>query len=72
MAGVDAAAHRVSCADGPDLAFDTLILASGARSRAPFPDAITFGLEGSGQAIAEMLARLRSGEAHSVAFVAPA
>jgi sulfide:quinone oxidoreductase len=71
VAGVDAADHRVSCADGPDLVFEALILAPGARLRAPFPDAITFGLEGSGQAIGEMLDRLRSGEAHSVAFVAP-
>ena len=48
VAGVDAAAHRVRCADGSDVAFDTLILASGARQRAPFSDAITFGFEGSG------------------------
>src|SRR6185312_17176349 len=72
VAGVDAAAHRVRCADGPDVAFDTLILASGARPRAPFSDAITFGFQGTGQAVREMLARLRSGEAQSVAFVAPA
>ena len=72
VAGVDAAAHLVRCDDGPDVAFDTLILASGARSRAAFSDAITFGFQESGQAIQEMLARLRSGEAHSVAFVAPA
>jgi sulfide:quinone oxidoreductase len=72
VAGVDADAHRVRCADGPDVAFDTLILASGARLRAPFSDAITFGFQGSGQAVRDMLARLRSGEAQSVAFVAPA
>jgi sulfide:quinone oxidoreductase len=71
VVGVDADAHRVRCADGPDVAFDTLILATGARQRAPFSDAITFGFEGSGQAIREMLARLRSGESQSVAFVAP-
>jgi len=71
VTGVDAAGRRVSCEDGSDLTFDTLILASGARARVPFPDAITFGLEGSGQAIREMLDRLRSGEARSVAFVAP-
>ena len=69
---VDVASRRVSCADAPDLDFDTLILASGARTRAPFADAITFGFEGSHEAIRDMLARLRCGEAHSVAFVAPA
>jgi sulfide:quinone oxidoreductase len=69
---VDIADRRVSCADAPDLDFGTLILAAGARARAPFPDAITFGFEGSGQAIREMLARLRGGEVRSVEFVAPA
>ena len=57
--------------DGQNLAFDTLIVALGARARAPFADAITFGLEGSGEAIREMLDRLRAGDAHSVSFVAP-
>jgi sulfide:quinone oxidoreductase len=63
--------HRISCADGTDLSFDTLILAPGARLSAPFADAIAFGVEGSGRAIAEMLDRLRTGDAGSVAFVAP-
>jgi sulfide:quinone oxidoreductase len=63
--------HRLSCAGGPDIGFDTLILAPGARLTAPFGDAITFGVGGSGQAIEEMLTRLRSGEARSAAFVAP-
>jgi sulfide:quinone oxidoreductase len=71
VVAVDADAHRVSCADGTDLSYDTLILAPGARVSAPGPDAIAFGLEGSGQAIEQMLARLRAGEARSVAFVAP-
>ena len=71
VAEVDPAEHRVGFADGSDLAFDALIIASGARARAPFSDAITFGLEGSGTAIREMLDRLRSGDGRSVAFVAP-
>ena len=69
---VDAANRRVSCADAPDLGFDTLILATGARANAPFADAITFGFEGSAQAVQAMLARLRSGETRSVSFVVPA
>jgi sulfide:quinone oxidoreductase len=69
---VDGVNRRVSCADGQDLGFDTLIIATGARARAPFSDAITFGFEGSGQAIRDMLDRLRHREGHSVAFVAPA
>jgi sulfide:quinone oxidoreductase len=68
---VQADAHRVSCADGTELSFDTLILAPGARLSAPIADAITFGVEGSAPAIGEMLDRLRGGEARSVAFLAP-
>jgi sulfide:quinone oxidoreductase len=69
--GVAASEHRVSCAGGPSLGFDTLILAPGARTRPPFADAIAFGLAGSGQAVKDMLSRIRSGEVRSVAFVAP-
>ena len=68
---VVASEHRISCAGGPNLGFDTLILAPGARTRPPFADAIAFGLAGSGQAVKDMLSQLRSGEVRSVAFVAP-
>ena len=68
---VDGANRRVTCADGQTLAFDTLIIALGARARAPFADAITFGLDGSGDAIKVMLDRLRGGDGRSVSFVAP-
>jgi sulfide:quinone oxidoreductase len=71
VAEVAAAEHRVSCAGGPNLSFDTLILAPGARTRPPFADAIAFGVAGSGRAVKDMLSRLRSGEVRSVAFVAP-
>jgi sulfide:quinone oxidoreductase len=68
---VAAPEKRVSCAGGTNLDFDTLILAPGARTRPPFADAIAFGLAGSGQAVKDMLSRLRGGEVRSVAFVAP-
>jgi sulfide:quinone oxidoreductase len=71
VAAVSAAEHRISCAGGPNLGFDTLILAPGAQTRPPFADAIAFGLAGSGAAVKEMLTRLLSGEARSAAFVAP-
>ncbi|MFZ0972235.1 MAG: FAD-dependent oxidoreductase [Solirubrobacteraceae bacterium] len=71
VTAVDSADRRVTCADGQNLAFDTLIIALGAQARAPFADAITFGLEGSGEAMREMLERLRSRDARSVSFVAP-
>jgi sulfide:quinone oxidoreductase len=72
VTAVDGASRRLSCSDGREVAFDTLVLAPGARARTPFTDAITFGFEGSGQAIRDMLAALRGGDARSVAFVAPA
>ncbi len=68
---VDAGEHQVSCAGGPVLGFDTLILAPGARLRPPFADAIAFGVAGAGQAVRDMLDGLGSGELRSVAFVAP-
>ena len=71
VVAVDAAEHRVSCADGPEIGYETLILAPGARTSSPLPEAITFGTEGSGKAIREMLVRLRDGAVNSVAFVAP-
>jgi sulfide:quinone oxidoreductase len=71
VVAVDADDHRVICADGQGLPFDTLILAPGARLSSPYPGAIAFGLEGSGQAVRDMLSRLRSGEAGSAAFIAP-
>jgi sulfide:quinone oxidoreductase len=71
VTAVDSAEHQVRLENGSDLAFDTLILASGAQAHPPFSDAITFGLEGSGRAIREMVDDLRSGEARSASFVAP-
>jgi sulfide:quinone oxidoreductase len=71
VASVDGAEHRLSLANGETVGYDTLILAPGARPTAPFADAITFGLEGSGPAVKEMLGKLRDGEARSVAFVVP-
>jgi len=60
VASVSPAGHRVSCAGGPDLGYDNLLLASGARMQPPFADAIAFGIAGSGQAVKRMLSRLRS------------
>jgi len=71
VASVAGGEHRVGCTDGPELSYDSLILAPGARMRSPFADAIAFGIAGSGQAVRGMLGRLRSGELRSVAFVAP-
>jgi len=71
VTSLDASSRQLTCGDGRHVAFDTLILALGAGARAPFTDAITFGLEGSREAFREMLDRLRSRDARSVSFVAP-
>jgi sulfide:quinone oxidoreductase len=70
VTGVEAAERHITASDGTDIPFDTLILAPGAHGRAPLANAITFGLEGSGGAIRDMLDQITAGQ--SVAFVAPA
>ncbi len=72
VTALDAANHRITCSDGTEVAFDKLILAPGAQARPPFAGAITFGLEGSGQAVRAMLDHVRSGQASRVTFIAPA
>jgi sulfide:quinone oxidoreductase len=72
VTALDAAKHRITCSDGTEVAFDKLILAPGAQARPPFAGAITFGLEGSGQAVRAMLEQVRSGQASRVTFIAPA
>ena len=71
VVAVEDSAHLLRMAQGPDLEFDTLILAPGARQTSPSPNSIVFGLAGSGPAIEEMLQRLRSGHANRVTFAAP-
>ncbi len=69
--GVDAREPRLVFADGATLAGATLILAPGARTLAPFPQAITFGLEDAGGALRELVGDLERGAIRRVAFVAP-
>jgi sulfide:quinone oxidoreductase len=72
VTAVDHAEHRIGLAGGADIGFDTLILAPGARLSSALPGAITFGAEGSGEALTEMLGRMRAGEVRSATFAAPA
>jgi sulfide:quinone oxidoreductase len=71
VVAVDAGNRQARIAEGPAIEFDTLILAPGARLSSPAPNTIAFGLEGSRQAVVEMLERLRTGQARSVTFAAP-
>jgi sulfide:quinone oxidoreductase len=68
---VDPAERRVVRAAGAALPYGTLVVAVGARSVPAFPDAITFGTPGSGEAMRELVGELGRGAVRRIAFVAP-
>jgi sulfide:quinone oxidoreductase len=71
LAEIDPGRRSVTTSDGAMLAYDSLIVAVGARS-GPLPThAITFGAEGAPEALAGLLADLEEGYAKRVAFVIP-
>src|SRR4051794_19139684 len=72
LAAVDAAAHTVRIADGAALAFDTLLVAVGARAQEAVPGALTFRGPEDSTRLRQSLAALHAGEPLRVAFVAPA
>jgi len=70
LAGVDADAHTVVCADGETLSYDVLLLALGARPGEAVPGALTFrGPQDSGR-LRAALESLHTGVPLRVAFVA--
>ena len=68
---VDAPGRRVVLRSGDTVAYDTLILAPGARALPAFDDAITFGVPGAAAEMRDLLAQLEHGEVSRVAFVSP-
>jgi sulfide:quinone oxidoreductase len=62
---------RVVLRSGDTLPYDVLVLAPGARTIPAFEDTITFGLDGSTDAMRALLVALEQGVARRVAFVAP-
>jgi hypothetical protein len=56
--GVDAREPRLVFADGATLAGSTLILAPGARTLVPFPEAVAFGIGDSGESVREFVGAL--------------
>lgn len=70
VVAVDPDARTVALADGGTLAYEQLVLAMGARARAPFAHGLTFGL-GDPFAFHGLLADLEEGYADAVAFVVP-
>lgn len=66
---IDADARTVALSSGPDIPYDALVLALGARAVPAFAPALTFGAQPL--AIAGIVADLEQGWSTSVAFVVP-
>jgi sulfide:quinone oxidoreductase len=68
---VDADKLRAILDDGSELAYDSLLVAVGARMEPAFRHAITFGSDGAPEALSGLIADLEDGYAKRVAFVVP-
>ncbi len=71
LAAVDADARTVTTGGGDTIAYDSLLVAVGARQQAVYRHAITFGAEGAPGLLAGLLSDLELGYAKRVAFVVP-
>jgi sulfide:quinone oxidoreductase len=69
--GVDPDGHRALLDDGTAPAYDSLLIAIGARMEPAFAHAITFGSPAAAEALSGLLADLEDGYARRVAFVLP-
>jgi sulfide:quinone oxidoreductase len=70
ISSVDAATKTVWTTSDASLGYDALVIACGARRRAPFPEALTFWGPGRDQ-MTELLEDLEGGWVKSVAFALP-
>lgn len=70
VSSVDPDGRTVRCGDGEILSYDHLVLAPGARPRAPFQYGLTFGL-GDPLALNGLLFDMEHGYTDTVAFVVP-
>jgi sulfide:quinone oxidoreductase len=68
---VDPESRTVITSGGDRLAYDSLLIAVGARQQPAYRHAITFGAEGAPEALTGLLADLEEGYVKSVAFVVP-
>jgi sulfide:quinone oxidoreductase len=64
-------ARTVTTGSGQTVAYDSLLIAVGARPRPVYRHAITFGADGAPEALAGLLSDLELGYAKRVAFVVP-
>ena len=68
---VRAAERRVVLRGGDTLSYEKLVVATGARMLPAFDHAITFGEQGSGEAMRELVDGVERGAVRRVAFIAP-
>jgi sulfide:quinone oxidoreductase len=71
LAAVSARQHRATTAHGEALAYDALILATGARQHIAVPGALTFRGSQDSPAFSRVLAEVLSGDVKTLAFVVP-
>jgi sulfide:quinone oxidoreductase len=71
LARVDSDAKEVVTGSGQRVAFDALVVATGAVATEPFPGALTFRGRVDVPALRDLLAQLADGRARSVAFALP-
>jgi hypothetical protein len=71
LAEVDAGARTVTTGSGDTIAYDSLLIAVGARQEAVFSNAITFGAEGARELLSGLLSDLELGYVKRIAFVVP-
>lgn len=69
---VDPESHRAITADGREIAYDHLLIATGARTLAPIAGAQTFWGVSDEDRVVETMRRLRAGEIRRLAFTIPA
>ena len=71
LAEVDPGSRTVTTGGGDTIAYDSLLIAVGARQEAAYRHAITFGAEGAPELLAGLLSDLELGYAKRIAFVVP-
>lgn len=71
LRAVDPDARTVTTGAGDTLAYDSLLIAIGARAEPGYRNAITFGAEGAPEALGGLIADLEEGYVKRVAFVVP-
>ena len=68
---VDAGSRTVTTGGGDTIAYDSLLIAVGARHETVYPTAITFGAAGARELLSGLLADLELGYVKRIAFVVP-